>query len=145
MTDFHHSTHNGTSPDPTDRLVASLGQWREDRTSTALRRGVADRRKIDASRTVIDQAKGALMLRYGIGSHQAFAVMVRWSQDTETDLPALAYTLVHGICQRDDDIKSRQPALVQWLEARLRDDIPDDAGPGQRQAGDDSTLRRRSI
>ena len=37
------------------------------------------REAIESHRLVLEQAKGALALRCGIDSHQAFAMMVRWS------------------------------------------------------------------
>ena len=50
-------------------------------------------------RLVIEHAKGALMLRYGIDSHQAFAVLLRWARATQTPVQTVAHTLVHGICE----------------------------------------------
>ncbi|MBF6352397.1 PAS and ANTAR domain-containing protein [Nocardia flavorosea] len=47
-----------------------------------------------AARAVIEQAKGALMLVYGISSEQAFRVLIWRSQETNTKLRALAQRLV---------------------------------------------------
>jgi hypothetical protein len=46
------------------------------------------------SRAVIEQAKGALMLRYGLDQDTAFAVLKRWSQDSNIKLHTIAQTLV---------------------------------------------------
>ncbi|MGK8488681.1 PAS and ANTAR domain-containing protein [Nocardia asiatica] len=47
-----------------------------------------------AARAVIEQAKGALMLVYGIGAEQAFRVLSWRSQETNVKLRALAARLV---------------------------------------------------
>ena len=47
-------------------------------------------RAIDAHRPVIEHAKGALMLRYGIDSYQAFAVLVSWARETHTPVHTVA-------------------------------------------------------
>jgi hypothetical protein len=74
----------------------------------------------DNTRAVIEQAKGALMLRYGIDSYQALAVMVRWSRVTDTPVHVIAQTLLHGVCEGNPATESRQPSLVRWLEDQLR-------------------------
>jgi PAS domain S-box-containing protein len=50
-----------------------------------------------AVRAVIEQAKGALMLVYGISAEQAFRVLSWRSQETNTKLRALAAQLVHDL------------------------------------------------
>ncbi len=80
---------------------------------------------IDADRTILEQAKGALMLHYGIGSHAALAVLVRWSRAADTDLRTVAATLVLDICQRKEDAPAREPSLVLWLDEQLRHAIPE--------------------
>lgn len=47
-----------------------------------------------ASRTVIGQAQGILMERYGLDASQAFSALVRTSQSSNTKLYAVAETLV---------------------------------------------------
>lgn len=49
-----------------------------------------------ASRDLIGQAKGILMERYALTSDQAFALLVRTSQTTNTRLAAIAEYLVHS-------------------------------------------------
>ncbi|GAA5072168.1 ANTAR domain-containing protein [Nocardia iowensis] len=47
-----------------------------------------------AARAVIEQAKGALMLVYGVDAEQAFSMLRRRSQATNTKLRALAAQLI---------------------------------------------------
>lgn len=68
-------------------------QSREDDQEEELR----NLRQALASRPVIEQAKGALMLRYRIHADQAFALLVRWSQHTNTKLRVLATVLVDAL------------------------------------------------
>jgi hypothetical protein len=82
-------------------------------------------RAIDAKTALMEQAKGALMLRYGVDSHQAFAVLVRWAQVSHTPVRTVAHTLLHGICEGNPQTGVRQGALIRWLQAQLRDDVPD--------------------
>jgi ANTAR domain len=83
-----------------------------------------------AARALIEQAKGALMLHYGIDSHQAFAVLIGWARISRTPVPTIANTLLRGICEGNPQTERRQRALVRWLEAQLRD-----ADPGRAQLG----------
>jgi hypothetical protein len=71
-------------------------------------------------RFLLEHAKGALMMRYGIDSYQALAVLVHWSRALHTPLPVIAHTLVHGICEGNPQTAARQRALVRWLEQELR-------------------------
>jgi hypothetical protein len=71
-------------------------------------------------RLVIEHAKGALMLRYGIDSHQAFAVLLSWARATQTPVQTVAHTLVHGICEGSPQTELCQGPLMRWLESRLR-------------------------
>lgn len=71
---------------------------------------------------VVEQAKGVLMLRFGIGSYEALAVLERWSHETGEPLPAVARAITHGICQGHDG--AGDGSLVRWLEQRFREDLP---------------------
>ncbi len=82
--------------------------------------------------TVIEQAKGVLMLRYGIGSYESLATLAQWSRDAHVSLPELSRALVKGICQGHAGTRDR--GLVRWLEHRLREEVP----------GRDSTAPRPS-
>lgn len=72
---------------------------------------------------VIEQAKGVLILRYGIGSYEALAVLGHWSQQSGAPIEELARALTHGVCQGHSGTDRAQASLVRWLEQRLREDI----------------------
>lgn len=80
---------------------------------------------MDATTAGIEQAKGALMLRYGVDSHQALAVLVRWGRVTRTPVHTVAHTLLHGICEGNPQTQARQQPLIRWLNGQLRDGDPD--------------------
>ena len=48
------------------------------------------------------------MLRYGINSYQAFAVLVRWSRVTRTPVHTIAHALLHGVCEGNPQAETRQ-------------------------------------
>lgn len=72
--------------------------------------------------TVVEQAKGVLMLRYGIGSYESLATLAQWSHDAHLSLPELSRALVKGICQGHAGPRDR--GVVRWLEHRLREEVP---------------------
>lgn len=76
-------------------------------------------------RVMLEQAKGVLVLRYGIGSYEALGVLARWSREAEVSLAMLACALVRGVCQGRLSRRDGFPWLVRWLEQRLREDVPD--------------------
>ena len=80
--------------------------------------------EIDANTALIQQAKGALMLHYGIDSHQAFAVLVCWARETRTTVRTIAHTLLRGICEGNPQTEVRQLPLIRWIEAQLRERDP---------------------
>lgn len=77
-----------------------------------------------AAPALIEQAKGALMLHYGVDSHQAFGMLVGWSRVTRTPVPTIAHTLLRGICEGSPQVEVRQRPLLRWLEEQLRDGEP---------------------
>ena len=79
---------------------------------------------VDASCTSVEQAKGALMLHYGIDSFQALAVLVRWARVTRTPVRTIAQTFLHGICEGNPQTETRQRPLIRWLEDQLRLGVP---------------------
>ena len=68
----------------------------------------------------IEQAKGALMLRYGVNSQIALATLTRWADEAGADVAQVAHVLMHGICQGHVAVEARERHLVRWLEERLR-------------------------
>lgn len=80
--------------------------------------------EIHGTFALIEQAKGALMLYYGIDSHQAFAVLVGWSRISHAPLTTIAHTLLRGICEGNPQIDIRQRALLRWLASQLRERDP---------------------
>ena len=88
---------------------------------------VHELRAIESHRLVIEQAKGVLALRYGIDSHQAFAMMVRWSRTVHTPVHAIAHTLMLGLREDSPQTTYRQRPLMLWLEEQLRGNDSDPA------------------
>jgi len=72
---------------------------------------------------VVEQGKGALMLHYGIGSHESLAVLERWAQEVGAPVTEVAEALVDGICL--GRVTPETEGTVRWLEQRLRCDISD--------------------
>lgn len=77
--------------------------------------------ELEAERAVVEQAKGAIMLRYGVGSYESLAAMARWAREAHVTLPEVAHALVKGICQ--GRVTPETEGMVRWLEQRLRVDI----------------------
>ena len=78
---------------------------------------------------VIEQAKGILMGRYGIPADDAFEMLRRWSQDTNTKLHLVAQTIISHRCRAEDletpsrqDPASTPPAHPPGHEASGPDD-----------------------
>ena len=72
---------------------------------------------------VVEQAKGALMLRYGIGSRESLAVLDRWAEEAGVPVAEIATALVHGICL--GRMGGEDAVIVRWLELRMRGDVND--------------------
>ena len=72
---------------------------------------------------VVEQAKGALMLRYGIGSRESTAVLDRWAEEAAESVPEIAAAIVEGICQ--GRVTSETEVTVRWLEQRMRAGVGD--------------------
>jgi hypothetical protein len=82
---------------------------------------MTDTTGIDSDRFVVEQAKGAVMLRYGVGSYEALAAMARWAREAHVTIEDVAHALVKGICQ--GRVTPETQGMVRWLEQRLRSDI----------------------
>lgn len=75
------------------------------------------------SRAVIEQAKGALVLRFGIPPERAFAVLRRWSQDRNIKLRTIAEALI--AVSRGEGTAAFEADLVSWLRETLdRAEVP---------------------
>ena len=61
---------------------------------------------------VIEQAKGILMGSYGIPADEAFELLRRWSQDTNTKLHLVAQTIINTRlhAEASDKVSLRKPA-----------------------------------
>jgi PAS domain S-box-containing protein len=73
------------------------------------------------SRAVIEQAKGALMLVYGISADRAFDILAWRSQDTNTRLRAIAESFVAGLADLDPDeagLRHRVDHLLLTVHSR---------------------------
>jgi hypothetical protein len=108
-----------------DRLLA-LGASASSRAPHPVAAPVP-RRWSAADSAVVEQAKGVLMLRYGVGSYESLATLVRWAHDVDVPVPQIARTLVQGVCQGRPLVDDNARWLVRWLEQRLREDIADHA------------------
>ena len=93
--------------------------------TTPLERATHPRVPDDPESAVIEQAKGVLMLRYGVGSYEAFAVLLRWSREAGVVLQESARALMEGVCKGRVAAAHLDPWLVRWLEQRLRTEVND--------------------
>jgi hypothetical protein len=75
---------------------------------------------------VTEQAKGVLIMRYGINSYEALAVLARWSHQSGASIGELARALTHGVCQGRRSASRDDVALVRWIEQRLRADVSEE-------------------
>jgi hypothetical protein len=125
MTDLHDV---GAGSDPAAQARSRLADWnlpadeKEDggvrHSAAALRRENQDLRDALASQPVIDQAKGALMLRYRLDPDSAFGLMVRWSQASHIKVRDIAQALVESIVA--GDVEHADPVLCRELEQVLQ-------------------------
>lgn len=75
---------------------------------------------------VVNQAKGAVMLQYGVDSPIALALLVRWSRRAGSNLERSAQSLVSDL--RGSSSNGRDSAaLARWIELELDGAIPDDS------------------
>ncbi|MFC7360372.1 ANTAR domain-containing protein [Nocardioides astragali] len=119
--------HRQLAPDVTNNANPPVDELQRERARRAadpdpFGLGLRD---LAANPALIEQAKGALMLHFGVDSHQAFAILLGWARASRTPVVVVAHTLLRGICEGNPHTEVRQRALVQWLEAQLRDGAPD--------------------
>jgi hypothetical protein len=122
MTVNHLPTHEARHPG--SGLLDALQEWRDADHVAVPESHVPERRAIEANRALVEQAKGALMLRYGMDHFHAFALIVRWSRLTHTPVHSLAETLVHGLGEANAHTDARHRPLIRWLEGQLRQTDP---------------------
>lgn len=113
-------TRNGTPDD--DPASANGRASRAAREIAVLRRENDRLRQTIESRAVIEQAKGALILRYGLDDCAAFAVLSRWSQNSNVKLHTIADTLINVVCRRTPD-RPGDRELAAWLEAQVHEPV----------------------
>ena len=94
-----------------------------DREITTLRRENDDLRGILARRAVIEQAKGALILRYGLDDDAAFALLRRWSQTSNVKVHTVADKLINGVC-RGSPRHTGTDQLADWLQQQVHSPAP---------------------
>jgi hypothetical protein len=110
-------TANGAANGAADRAAD-----RAEREIEVLRRENDRLRQTIESRAVIEQAKGALILRYGLDDCAAFAVLSRWSQNSNVKLHTIADTLINVVCRRTPD-RPGDRELAAWLEAQVHEPV----------------------
>jgi hypothetical protein len=120
----HQLLSTGDARHASESLLEAQRRSR-DADRAAVPERVPGLREIDVNPAIIEQAKGALMLRYGINSYQAFAVLVRWSRVSHTPVHTIAHALLHGVCEGNPQTENRQGPLIRWLEDQLRHGDPD--------------------
>lgn len=115
-------------PDADGAIIGTAG-WFVDVTGTLAthRRETLDEQlpELYAARAVIEQAKGALMLVYGVSPEQAFRVLSWRSQETNTKLRALATRLLADfgtLGPHTADVRARFDHLLLTAHDRVEAD-----------------------
>jgi hypothetical protein len=98
----------GTSPPPPVYSSELVALQRENR----------ELREALGTRPVIEQAKGALIWRFGLSDDAAFAVLRRWSQNSNVKLHTIADVLVNVVC-RGDTSRPRVGELASWVSEQM--------------------------
>ncbi len=85
-------------------------------------------RELSSEAALVEQAKGVLILRYGVTPGAAGRLLGIWAQTAGVTSTAVAHTLVHHICV---DLPCPDPVcpdlgwLERWIEGRLRTQPPE--------------------
>lgn len=105
--------------EPTNQVLDSLHGWPNTEVDAIeiLRMENEQLREAMDSRAVIEQAKGALVLRFGIPPERAFGVLRRWSQDRNIKLRTIADALI--AVSRGEGTADFDSDLVGWLRETL--------------------------
>lgn len=74
---------------------------------------------------LLEQAKGVVMMRYGLGSYEALALIARWSNEAGVRVDDTAQALVLGVVQGRVGPRDDLSGLVRWVEQRLRENPHD--------------------
>ena len=69
-----------------------------------------------SGRVTVERAKGILMFRHGVNSHQAFAILIRRAHMLDTDVTLLAERLIDDAL-REGLVPHTSPTEVRWLAA----------------------------
>ncbi len=77
-----------------------------------------------SSSALVEQAKGVLIFRYSVDAATALSILELWAEEVRADVTAVSFALVNDNCQGGDSPRHSDPALVRWLEERLRRDRP---------------------
>ena len=80
--------------------------------------------QVVASRSIIDQAKGVLILRFRVDAEAAFKILRSWAADTNSTPQLVAQTLVHGVCLQDTT-RQWDPAVLSFVAAAIGEPTPD--------------------
>jgi hypothetical protein len=79
--------------------------------------------QVVANRSVIDQAKGALVLRFRIDPDAAFELLRAWAAETNSTPLIVAQTLVHGVCL-EDATRPWDPVILSYVAAAMGQSPP---------------------
>lgn len=85
-----------------------------------------------SNRALIEQAKGALVLRYRIDSDQAFEILRSWAQETNSTVLMVAETLICAVCQGDESHHWDRTVRAH-VAAALEEPLPAPPATGQRR------------
>lgn len=87
------ATTDGT---PLDRIVVAVRAWDAVPGGSGQSREARRRRRRNSKRALVEQAKGAVMLQYGVNSHVALGMLARWARGLDIPIERLAKALVDG-------------------------------------------------
>ena len=110
-----------------DHRVDELGPAGLAAALTAMRNENDQLRQAMATRAVIEQAKGALMLRYAVTSEQAFGVLVRWSRTSNVKLHTVAQALLDAVASGRSVPSASTQDVSRWLHVQAQNPAAQDA------------------